>query len=370
MYFVQILVYHLLMFAAVALLLWRLRSRYHATKKPTSFIALFTLCVWGAFSSLLLAVFVVLWSHDKLAGQRFAEGLFFEGAVFVGLAAREINRQYGTKTLLARLYLLFAILWCGVGLHSLYYEPWNLQVKQYVLETDKISKPLRIVLIADIQTDKIGDYERKALQLAKSQNGDLILHGGDYLQSYEDGYKIGRADLTRLFQDADMHAPLGVFAVNGNHEINNPGWETPIKNAGIDVELQSRSFLLTKGDDTIRLTLLSCEDCRSGSNPWYFSQEEAFHVMLGHDPSYAGGKTDADLLLAGHTHGGQVCIPGFGPIITLARGIPWSWGHGKTKLPDGSTLIISNGVGMERGDAPRIRFWCPPQIVVIDLVPR
>ncbi len=97
-------------------------------------------------------------------------------------------------------------------------------------------------------------------------------------------------------------------------------------------------------------------------------QSEQYHVVLGHAPAFADGCDNADLMLAGHTHGGQIYIPGFGAIMTMS-GIPRDWANGMTLMDDGRTLIVSRGVGCERGRAPRIRFCCRPELVVIDLVP-
>ena len=96
--------------------------------------------------------------------------------------------------------------------------------------------------------------------------------------------------------------------------------------------------------------------------------EGPYHIVLGHRPDYALGRIDADLLLAGHTHGGQVRLPFVGPLLTLSR-LPRSWAVGRSELPGGQTLYVSRGVGMERGGAPRIRFLCPPELVVIDILP-
>jgi hypothetical protein len=93
-----------------------------------------------------------------------------------------------------------------------------------------------------------------------------------------------------------------------------------------------------------------------------------YHVMLGHLPNFALRDGDADLLVAGHTHGGQVRVPFFGPIITHSL-IPRSWAAGVTDLGNGRTLIVSRGIGMERGVAPRLRFLCRPQLIVVDLMP-
>jgi predicted MPP superfamily phosphohydrolase len=78
---------------------------------------------------------------------------------------------------------------------------------------------------------------------------------------------------------------------------------------------------------------------------------------------------EADLLIAGHTHGGQVRLPGIGPLITLSR-VRRSWAAGLTDIGRGRQLLVSRGIGMERGRAPRLRFLCRPELVVLELAPR
>jgi len=107
---------------------------------------------------------------------------------------------------------------------------------------------------------------------------------------------------------------------------------------------------------------------------------DKFHIVLGHSPDFALGEVHGDLLLAGHTHGGQIQIPGFGPLIYPAD-VPRAWSHGVTTLPTLAgaaggpaeraprTLVVSRGVGLERANAPRVRFWCRPQLVFIDVSP-
>jgi hypothetical protein len=95
---------------------------------------------------------------------------------------------------------------------------------------------------------------------------------------------------------------------------------------------------------------------------------DAFHIVLGHSPNFSLGQVDADLLIAGHTHGGQVRLPFIGPLMTLSA-VPRSWAAGVTEIAPGRTLIVSRGIGMERGHAPRLRFLCRPELVVVDVVP-
>ena len=96
--------------------------------------------------------------------------------------------------------------------------------------------------------------------------------------------------------------------------------------------------------------------------------QDKFHIVLGHSPNFSLGDVDADLLIAGHTHGGQVQLPLLGPLLTLTVA-PRTWASGVTPIAPGKMLVVSRGIGMERANAPRLRFLCRPEVVVIDIVP-
>ena len=75
-----------------------------------------------------------------------------------------------------------------------------------------------------------------------------------------------------------------------------------------------------------------------------------------------------DLVVSGHTHGGQIVVPFFGPIMTLSH-VPRSVAAGGLHQIDGNYIYVSRGVGCERMQAPRIRFLCPPEISLLTLKP-
>ena len=95
---------------------------------------------------------------------------------------------------------------------------------------------------------------------------------------------------------------------------------------------------------------------------------DKYHIVLGHSPNFSLGEIDGDLLLAGHTHGGQVQVPGIGPLLTLSV-VPRSWASGLTEIEPGKYLLVSRGIGMERDYAPRMRFFCRPELIVLRLHP-
>lgn len=340
-------------------------------------LAVFGNGLWAILALFFLAALYSI-PFRNAAGQRFAEGFFFEGALFLLLSGIWVvprDKDVGKNKRRAKAKTIFLIIsalsLAALGIYSLYIEPWMITVKRYEIASEKIDVPVRIVFIADIQTDTIGPHERRGLELVKMQKPDLILFGGDYLQFPKGLEEEGIAALNRLLKEMDFDPPLGMFAVEGNHDIGLKVWERIFEGTGIVIVKSSRTVFLEKSGNEIALTMLDF-DASMRSNPKNSLSEEkrnGFHVMLGHAPAFALGETDADLLLAGHTHGGQVQIPGLGPVITLSPNLPRRYGSGLSELPGGSKLIVSNGLGMERGRAPRIRFNAPPQIVVIDLVP-
>jgi len=76
---------------------------------------------------------------------------------------------------------------------------------------------------------------------------------------------------------------------------------------------------------------------------------------------------EVDLYLCGHTHGGQVRVPGYGAVITSAvTGKQYEAGRYDEK---GTTLYVSRGIGLEGLSAPRMRLFCPPEITLVELTP-
>jgi uncharacterized protein len=132
----------------------------------------------------------------------------------------------------------------------------------------------------------------------------------------------------------------------------------------------TRTFDPTESIDLpeFRLTGLYLHDSFNPSLEVKNPTPDRYHIVLGHSPNFALGKIDADLLVAGHTHGGQVRIPWIGPLFVHSK-VPLSWAAGLTDLPSGGKLLVSRGVGMERRYAPRLRFCCRPELVVLDLKP-
>jgi len=248
----------------------------------------------------------------------------------------------------------------AVAFYGLIVEPRRIEVTFTQVRNDKVAEPLRIALVSDLQTDDVGKYERRALRAVLAANPDLILFSGDYIQVPGRERDRQKARLRTLLQELQFAGELGAIAVRGDTDFES----FPEIFFGLPVEADPRTRRYHLGEVTV--TALSRED--SWNESLEVPAADGFHVVLGHRPDFALGSIDADLLLAGHTHGGQVQIPGYGPIVTYSK-VPRSWAAGSTKLEGGRTLYVSRGIGMERGHAPRIRLWCRPEVAIIDVLP-
>lgn len=259
-----------------------------------------------------------------------------------------------------------AVLILAVGVWAFGIEPRWLQISRYTVASEKIERPLRVAVLADLQSDGIGAYEKRALAALMKQEPDLILLPGDYLQiPMRMAFAREAEKLREVLRELDVSAPEGVLAVGGDVELL--GWSAIFEGTGI------RTFESTTRIETsqVAITALSLWESRMGTAT--LESSKTFHLAFGHAPDFAIGqerleKPTVDLMVAGHTHGGQVRLPFFGPPLTFSR-IPRAWASGRTDFANGGTLIVSRGVGMERGLAPPLRFLCRPEIVVIDLVP-
>jgi predicted MPP superfamily phosphohydrolase len=344
--------FHLVMLLLVLgglLTIWRLRVRHRAVPVLFTSGSILVLGSCGVLASSvgsfrtiqLLAWIAFLYFPLLLAGVAF---LFWR-----------------RKPLLALGSAILVLCVCLIGIDAFLIEPRWLELTRVTIPSDKLQVPMRVAVIADLQTDDPGQYEERALGLIMAEQPDLIVLAGDYLQVTEPAeYLRAARTLNALMQQVGLDAPLGIYAVKGN--VDWQDWP------GIFTGLPVTTFETTSALDLgpVTLTGLTLED--SFNTTLTVDTEQKFHIVLGHSPNFALGQVGADLLIAGHTHGGQVQIPLIGPVLTLSA-VPRSWASGVTQIAPGKTLVVSRGVGMERGHAPRMRFLCRPELVILNLEP-
>jgi predicted MPP superfamily phosphohydrolase len=253
-------------------------------------------------------------------------------------------------------------------------EPFWIEVQPYEFSSPQVPAEFdgtKIVLLTDIHRGWFFSQERVG-DLVEKVNGlhpDLIALAGDYVYANTD---YENSCFTEL---AALQAPLGRFAVLGNHDYAEYSWEEnggepsaaiqAIEAAGVDL-LDDRGVWLERNGARIRLGGVS--DYRMGRPDLAPTVDETtaadLVVLLCHNPDYAETlpANAVDLMLSGHTHGGQVTFFGlWAPYLSSEFGQKYRTGMVRN---DNATVIVSNGIGTI---FPPLRFFARPQIVEITL---
>ncbi|MFH1466404.1 MAG: metallophosphoesterase [Pseudomonadota bacterium] len=265
----------------------------------------------------------------------------------------------------------------GAGLASwgMWLEPAMLRVRQYTVPIRGLptwAEGLRLVHISDTHLGPYVSlpYLRRAMARANALQADIAVLTGDYVHRTPKSIGPGIGVL------GDLRAPLGVFAVLGNHDH----WEGPeacraaLRREDIRLLDHGHVFLGPEGpreepgEDALCLAGFGdlWEDEHDPAEALQGVPATIPRIVLSHHPDYAE-KIPADLrvdfMLAGHTHGGQVYLPGLGtPVVPSAYGQKYAGGLCQgPRCP----VLVSRGVGMAY--LP-VRLGVPPEIVVVTLV--
>jgi predicted MPP superfamily phosphohydrolase len=287
------------------------------------------------------------------------------------LAAGFLNRRYLIGVFFFA-FLAFDLI--GLRYYVTQIEPYRLKVRSVQILTPKLTEPLRILHLSDIQAGEITDYEVRLFQKISKLKPDLIINTGDYLQVVPPATFEGEfPKLMRLMHS--LKPRYGSYGVFGDTDLNL--LRIPLKDLEPFQILSSRAETIKTSGGTISLHGLSLYESKNpdwasrGINHWLEqSPLNNFRILMGHSPNFVftAKDTQVDLCLAGHTHGGQVRIPFVGPLV-IDSIIPKEWSRGATRI--GSTLLnVSAGAGSNRFKGlPRLRFNCPTEITLIDLIP-
>jgi uncharacterized protein len=249
----------------------------------------------------------------------------------------------------------------GALAHGYLYERHHLELTRETLKVSGLPAPLaglRVGLITDLHRSDTVPHEliMHAVKLLMSETPDLVVLGGDYVTWGDRHFVVPSAEAL-----APLSAPHGVYAVLGNHD-DDRDMPAALSATGVVVLRDARTRLKIRGE-TLDL---------AGIRYWTRRATDIAHVLRGASPNVIllahnplrlveAAALAVPLVLSGHTHGGQVVLPGIGAVA--AREFPVIAGKGRR---DSTEIFVSRGVGTVY--VP-IRINCPPEVAVLTLQP-
>jgi hypothetical protein len=257
-----------------------------------------------------------------------------------------------------------------LAVEAFWLEPSSLRISRYTVPVTNapLLKGLRIAEIADLHGGSMfidGAKIEKVVAMTNAAKPDIIVLTGDYVITH---VLLGRhmpiETIARHLKE--LHAPLGVYAVIGNHDR----WENQahitavLERAGIGV-LENASVAIRTPRGILYL---------AGIGDFYTHAANATQALAGvpkdarglcitHSPdAFPGTPKSCALTIAGHTHGGQVRLPLFGrPAVAFVSDHGQDYASGITR--DGAkTLFVGTGIGTS---GLPIRFGVPPEVSLL-----
>lgn len=243
-----------------------------------------------------------------------------------------------------------------------WYEPQALQV-----ERSKVASPLpggriRVVQVSDLHLSSFNHYFKSVANTVAGLEPDLIVLTGDYL---EEERNI-RGVLSFL---KELHAPHGIYAVQGNWEywsrLEGENLRRHFAGAGVNLLINERADLEVRG----RALSIYGMDYPSATDSLLRLQQNIdprrFNLLLSHVPAFAHEQLSEhiNLVLSGHTHGGQIRLPYLPPFYLprySGRFVAGFYQVSEHQVP----LYVSRGVGTS---VLPLRFLCRPEIGLFEV---
>jgi uncharacterized protein len=242
--------------------------------------------------------------------------------------------------------------------------PYSFRVQELVLPISKMppGHTLRLVQLSDLHIGVFHGYFRQVAEAVNALAPEVIVLTGDYL---EKGRNISEV---RTFLQL-LRASSGIVAVQGNWEywarLEGENLRRHFARVGVTLLINERQDLEVRG---LPLSILGLDYPSSTDQTRHLRQladQARINVVLSHVPAFAHELLDesADLILSGHTHGGQVRFPLVQPFyLPRFSGV---YVEGLYRVgPAATPLYVNRGIGTSLVPA---RLFCPPEITLITL---
>lgn len=267
---------------------------------------------------------------------------------------------------------------------ELIWSNYSLSVSRYTVRTEKVSAPIRIALLTDLHGREFGTDNGKLLQIIAAEQPDLIALVGDIFNGNADPDEIDR--MCGFIERAAAIAP--VYFGLGNHETDfirthdtdlleriRQSGAVVLESEYLDVEINGTPLRIGGYMGYYRRPFMTTKDLAQQEREFVFANEfeatERLKILLNHVPTVwlDWNNLDSypvDLVLSGHYHGGLIRIPILNQGL-IAPNIGWFPPYTKGQFEGGkSTCILTTGLAGSK--LPR--FFNPPEIAVVDIIPQ
>lgn len=252
----------------------------------------------------------------------------------------------------------------------IYYQNNKLSVSKYSIKNKKLPKSFNnfvIAHISDVHNTSNKRIIKSLVNEIKRNNVDIIVITGDLIDSYHTNISDSKKVINLLKEIAT------IYFVTGNHEARIKEYrylKRYMKSKGT-VILDNNKKAIYRNKESIYISgiidpLFKMKNNRKQNSSEIIKKEiektklnnKKFNILLSHRPEYFNLYKDADLVLTGHAHGGQVRVPLIGGLFAPGQGFFPKYTKGKY-----SNMIVSSGIG---GPKPRINN--NPNLVIIKLL--
>ncbi|MCI0491210.1 MAG: metallophosphoesterase [Blastocatellia bacterium] len=263
-----------------------------------------------------------------------------------------------------RMVLVLAALGIVCISYGYFIEPYWPSVTRVSIRSSKLSagsRPIRIVHISDLHCDPEPRLEARLPDIIAAEEPDIIVFTGDAINS-----PAAAPAFKELLRRLVNVAPT--FTVRGNWDT--AFWRNIDLTEGTGAkELDGQTAVIEIDSLPVRIAGLPAGEEREIAKLLDGLPPDDFTVFLYHYPDEieAVARHGVDLYCAGHTHGGQIALPFYGALVTFSR-FGKKYEAGLYRVQD-TWLYVNRGIGMEGGDAPRVRFCARPEVTVIEVVP-
>lgn len=260
----------------------------------------------------------------------------------------------------------------GLVVYGFWIEPHHIRVSYQKITSPKLDhgKPVRMLHLGDLHIERITNRELELNHLIAKLQPDIILFSGDVINLSYIEDPVAWEQAREIFKG--WSAPGGVYAVSGSPAVD-LAHVFPKLVDGLPIHWLTEDITnLDINGQNLNIIGLTCSHKPFIDGPKVdelaAQSNGGFTILVYHTPDLAPNSANTgkiDLQVSGHTHGGQIRLPWYGAFFAASL-YGKRFESGRSQLGS-MALYVTRGIGMEGKAAPRVRFFCPPEIILWEI---